>query len=223
MLRTDFPPPPRCARHLPRLRGRKGNGLRARGANEPARFSGAGFGLRIEAQEKSRHTALGCGQDQSSARRKIENPWRPRNFDDERAERCAGQRIGTRTQDGCRVWSAQQEKPVGIEPQFEEPGGRNFPMLQRGEIRPEPEDSSVPGRAGGQSCDKPGRYGLIARRGRKNLVQRPLENPPMQAGVRRAMPQRRPRLIVRIPQPRPGKAAPQKSDLLGRRIHGRPA
>jgi hypothetical protein len=56
-------------------------------------------------------------------------------------------------------------------------------MLQRGEIRPEPQDASARGRTGGQTYDKPRRCRLIARPGRKNLMQRALEKATMETGI----------------------------------------
>lgn len=192
-------------------------------ADKPARFGGARLGLGIETQVKSGHPALRRSQHEPAAGGQIENPWRSRNFDDERAKRRAGQGIEARPQNGGHIGRVQQQKAAGIEPQLDQPSRRNLPMLQRREIRPEPQDPPALGRAGRQSRDEPGRCRLIARYGGENLMQRALEKPPMQAGIRIGMPQRHPRLRMHILQPRPGEAAPQKNDLFRRHIHGRPA
>jgi hypothetical protein len=190
--------------------------------NQPARFGGARFGLSIEAQEKNGHAALLSRQHQSSACRKIENPWRSGNFDDQRAKRGAGQSIEACAQNGGHIGRTQQEKPAGIEPQLDKPGGRKLPMLQRGEIRPQPEDPPALGHACHQTHGKPGRSRFVASRSRKNLMQRAFEKSAMQAEISLGVSQRHPRPGVAILQPCPDKAAPQKSDLFRCHIHGRP-
>jgi hypothetical protein len=153
--------------------------MRARGADEPTRFGGARLGLCIKPQEKSSHTALCRAQHEPAAGGKIEDSWRPWNFDDQRAECRAGQRIEARAQNGSRIGRAQKQEFGGIEPQFKQTGRREFAMLRRGEIRSEPKEAFARGRAGSQRRHKAGGYSLVARRSRKNLMQRALENPAM--------------------------------------------
>ncbi len=207
-----------------RMRGGGPAEWRGRGRpNQPARFGGAGFGLGVETQEKRRHAALLSRQHQPAARGKIEDPRRSLDFEYQRAKRRTGQRVEARAQRGGHIGRAQQEKAIGIEPQLQDARRRNLAMLQRGEVRPEPQDAFAFGGACGQSHGEPGRRRLVTSYGWKNLMQRAFEQPPTQAGISPGVPQRHARLPMHIREPRPGQAIPQKGNFVRRRIHGRPA
>jgi len=204
---------PACGGGSPK--GRRGTvGTRTPGTDQPTRFGGAGFGLRIPAQEKNGHAALGRTQHESPTGSEIKDPWCPRNFEDKRAEFCAGQRVEACAQKGSDIGRTQKQETARIEPQFAQAGRGNLPILQRGEIRPEPQEAPAPGHAGGQHRYKSGCRRPIAGRHWKNLVQRTFEKPAMQAGISPAMPQRHARLHACILQAHPGNGASQRYDFL---------
>lgn len=101
-------------------------GRRMAGAHKPARFGGAGIGIRLEAQEQRAHTVLRAGECKPPARHEIEALWRARNFDHHCAERGTGERIGCRAQSARHIGGTKEKKPRRVDAEFQKAGGRYF-------------------------------------------------------------------------------------------------
>lgn len=101
-----------------------------------------------------------------------------------------------------------------MQSQFEQTERGNFAVLERGEIRHDPQHTLSDGYPRGQCCRKSGCGRFITRTRGKNLVQRAAGEPALQTGVRVAVTERDSVTTVRLLEPCPGERTPEKSELL---------
>lgn len=93
-------------------------------------------------------------------------------------------------------------------------------MLQRCEIRHNPQDTFFAGHTTGNCRRKTRRRRFVAGRDGKDLVQRAPHDPAFQAGIDVNGSQTRAGMAFRPLQPHPGQRIPEKSQFFRTRIHG---
>lgn len=150
---------------------------------QPARLCAAGLCAGCKAQEKRRDTLMRRRQRQPTAGHEIEGFGHARNFDDNRAQRRAGERIAGRAQGTHGIGRAKYHEARRIDPQFEKAAGGQFTEFQRGIILADPDQGPALPDPGSQRRRQPrsGPFGAGVRG--EHLMQDAGKEPAVQTGI----------------------------------------
>jgi len=161
-----------------------------RRAHDPPRLRRRGLRLRRHPQQQAGRARGLRRQGQLAAGDEIELARLAPDFEHDRAERIAGQRVGGAPQGAVHIGGVHRHQQSGIEPEFGQPADRQRAGFERRKILPYPQQRPAGSHPPRQPRDKPCRRGTLPAGFREHLVHRPQRQTALQRRIRVAMPER---------------------------------
>jgi hypothetical protein len=168
-------------RRAPDLPG--GSRRRTACPHDPSRLRGGGNRRGCNAQQKPGAPCALRGERQLAACHDIELVGLAPDFQHHRADRIAGERVGSGAQGVINIGRPHRHQATRIEPELGEPAHRQPPHLALGKILPHPNQRPPRRHAPRQPCDKAGGRRTLPAALAKHLMQSAAREPALQHGI----------------------------------------